>query len=413
MNKNLVPLISVIVPVYNVEKYLEKCINSIISQSYSNLEIILVDDGSTDKSSQICNEYLEKDSRIKVIHKENGGVTNARKAGFLQSTGMYITFVDGDDWLERNAYSTIYERGIKHGADIIQVGVIAEYPGGKTSNIGCSFNEGIYVEKKLETEILENLISTKEFYQNNFTINLGGVVLKREDFAEELMEIDDNLRFGEDMAYVWTCMLKCNSIAIIKEGLFHYNKYPGSAMHSSDEAISLKYESIKLVYKTVRKAIERYGRSSIRLERQLILSLSLSIYMLLLTTNYSKLVSDMDNRLFPFKNINRGDRLVIYGAGSFGEQIVNHLKECKDYKIVLWCDLGYEEYRKKGKEVYPPKEIKKQLFDKVIIAVTRKKVSGEIFSYLETLGIQKEKIREVDLSQLVPENLPTDITSDL
>ena len=135
--------------------------------------------------------------------------------------------------------------------------------------------------------------------------------------------------------------------------------------------------------------------------------------MLLLTTNYSKLVSDMDNRLFPFKNINRGDRLVIYGAGSFGEQIVNHLKECKDYKIVLWCDLGYEEYRKKGKEVYPPKEIKKQLFDKVIIAVTRKKVSGEIFSYLETLGIQKEKIREVDLSQLVPENLPTDITSDL
>lgn len=130
MDNIFAPLISVIVPVYNVEEYLTKCIDSIINQTYTNLEIILVDDGSTDRSLKICNEYLQKDARVKVIHKENGGVTSARKAGLLQAAGEYVTYVDGDDWLERDAYSVIYERGIKFGVDMVQTGVIAEFPGG-------------------------------------------------------------------------------------------------------------------------------------------------------------------------------------------------------------------------------------------------------------------------------------------
>lgn len=250
------------------------------------------------------------------------------------------------------------------------------------------------------------MIDTKEFYQRNFTVNLGGVVLKRKDFFDEQMEMEDNLRFGEDMAYIWKCMLKCNSIAIIEEKLFHYNKRLGSAMHSLNEVSALKYESIKLVYKTVRKAIEKYGRSKDNLERQL----SLGIYMLLLTTNYSTLASGIGNRLFPFENVNRGDRLVVYGAGSFGEQIVNYLQKCEEFKLVLWCDSGYEEYRKKGREVFSPEEIKKQLFDKVIIAVTQKKVSKEIFTYLLTLEVKEEQICEVDMSQLTSENLPAEFT---
>ena len=118
----------------------------------------------------------------------------------------------------------------------------------------------------------------------------------------------------------------------------------------------------------------------------------------------------MNDGLFPFENIDRGDRLVVYGAGSFGEQIVNYLKNGKNCKLVLWCDLGYEEYRKKGKEVFSPKEIETQSFDKVAIAVTRKKVSREIFMYLTTLGINEKQICEVDISQLVKENLPAEFT---
>ena len=102
-------LISVIVPVYNVEEYVEKCVLSIINQTYKNLEIILVDDGSPDRCPQMCDDYAEKDSRIKVVHKKNGGLSDARNAGTGQALGSYIAFVDGDDCRNSCCYRRVYQ----------------------------------------------------------------------------------------------------------------------------------------------------------------------------------------------------------------------------------------------------------------------------------------------------------------
>ena len=101
------PLISIIVPVYNVEEFLPKCIDSILAQTYENLEIILVEDGTKDNSGQICDAYAEKDSRIKVIHKENGGLSSARNAGMDVARGEYFGFVDSDDWIEPETYESL------------------------------------------------------------------------------------------------------------------------------------------------------------------------------------------------------------------------------------------------------------------------------------------------------------------
>ena len=101
-------LISVIVPVYKVEPYLNKCIESIVNQTYKNLEIILVDDGSPDNCPAICDSWAEKDSRIKVIHKENGGLSDARNAGMVHATGEYIAFVDSDDYIDPEMYQSLY-----------------------------------------------------------------------------------------------------------------------------------------------------------------------------------------------------------------------------------------------------------------------------------------------------------------
>ena len=111
-------LISIIVPVYNVEKYIKKCIDSIINQTYKNLEIILVDDGSPDNCGKICDEYAEKDKRIKVIHKENGGLSDARNAGIKIARGCYIGFVDSDDWIDKNMYEKLYKTLKEKDADI-------------------------------------------------------------------------------------------------------------------------------------------------------------------------------------------------------------------------------------------------------------------------------------------------------
>ncbi|MDQ0413809.1 glycosyltransferase family 2 protein [Mesobacillus stamsii] len=115
--------ISVIIPVYKVEKYLHQCIESIIKQTYNNLEIILVDDGSPDNCGELCDEYMKKDNRIKVIHKENGGLSDARNAGINIATGDYIGFVDSDDFIETDMYEFLYRLIKKHNADISICGI--------------------------------------------------------------------------------------------------------------------------------------------------------------------------------------------------------------------------------------------------------------------------------------------------
>ena len=112
------PAISVIVPIFNVENYVRKCVDSILNQTFSDIEIILVDDGSTDASGRICDEYLSKDDRIRVIHKENGGLSDARNAGLDMCTGEYIGFVDGDDYIDGDMYELLYKNLIQYDADI-------------------------------------------------------------------------------------------------------------------------------------------------------------------------------------------------------------------------------------------------------------------------------------------------------
>lgn len=114
-------LISVIVPVYNVEKYLERCVDSLLAQTYKNLEIILVDDGSTDRSGEICDKYRLCDDRIIVVHKENGGLSSARNAGLEIASGEYIGFIDSDDWVDKKMYEVLLQNLVIHNADISDV----------------------------------------------------------------------------------------------------------------------------------------------------------------------------------------------------------------------------------------------------------------------------------------------------
>lgn len=111
-------LVSIVVPVYNVEKYLNRCVDSIINQSYNNIEILLVDDGSTDSSGKLCDDYLKKDSRIKVIHKQNGGLSDARNFGIDKSTGDYLCFIDSDDWIEKDMIMNLFNSIINEKSDI-------------------------------------------------------------------------------------------------------------------------------------------------------------------------------------------------------------------------------------------------------------------------------------------------------
>ena len=130
------PLVSVIVPVYNVAPYLEQCLDSIVNQRYRNLEIILVDDGSTDESGAICDRYAEQDGRIQVVHKENGGQSSARNVALDMMTGEWVLFVDSDDWIELNTLELLFEQKDER-ADLVEFGVNLVY----SNNIEVKLNK--------------------------------------------------------------------------------------------------------------------------------------------------------------------------------------------------------------------------------------------------------------------------------
>lgn len=137
------PLISVIVPVYNVEKYLKKCVNSITSQTYKNLEILLVDDGSTDSSGQICNEFEKNDARIKVIHKKNGGLSDARNAGLDRAKGQYYAFIDSDDYIQDNTIEIMLNAVKKNKSEISVCNMIRFLEAGETVQFYCPTNHEV------------------------------------------------------------------------------------------------------------------------------------------------------------------------------------------------------------------------------------------------------------------------------
>lgn len=149
---------SVIVPIYKVEKYVRKCIESILSQTYEDYELILVDDGSPDNCPSICDEYAEKDRRIIVIHKSNGGLVSARNIGVQTASGDYICYVDGDDWIQNNFLETIYNRGISQdNPDMVVFGALRQYENHQVK-IPAGAPEGLYIKERLKTDIYPYMI---------------------------------------------------------------------------------------------------------------------------------------------------------------------------------------------------------------------------------------------------------------
>lgn len=212
-------LISIVIPVYNVERYLKKCINSIVNQSYKNIEIILVDDGSTDNSSEICDEYIKKDDRIKVIHKENGGLSDARNKGIDMAKGKYITFVDSDDYVENLYIEKLYEAICKQNA---VVAICAIY----------KINENEQIISKIGYQ--ENLVKSgketlKDLYQGH---SLENIVAWNKMYDITLF---GELRypFGklhEDEFTTYKILYTADKVAIIADPLYYYRQSESSIM---------------------------------------------------------------------------------------------------------------------------------------------------------------------------------------
>ena len=230
--------ISVIVPIYNVEKYLSQCIDSIINQTYKNLEIILVNDGSPDKCGAICDEYSNKDERIKVIHKKNGGLSDARNAGLDIATGDFISFVDSDDWIDIDTYEIMMNNIIKYNADIA------------VSNINY-----VYDEKSKPKYNEENIhIFNREEAMNELIHDgLVQAVVWNKIYKKELLY---NMKFkvgklNEDEFFTYKICARAEKIVYIPNTLYQYRQRENSIMSTYSlkrlDSVEALYERLNFI----------------------------------------------------------------------------------------------------------------------------------------------------------------------
>lgn len=217
MDNTSFPLVSVIIPVYNVEKYISKCIESVLYQSYENYEIILVNDGSTDKSGEICEHYTSKDSRIKVHHKMNGGVSSARNEAMKYCKGKFLTFIDSDDYIGQNFLSELIKRQQSSNADIV---------------IGA---ETKVFNNRVESHHFPEIIIDRAGFSDLFTkyalqkrCSPWGKLLKSDIIKDNGLKFNEQIHLGEDIIFILCYLYNCNKIAFISSSEYYYIQRVGS-----------------------------------------------------------------------------------------------------------------------------------------------------------------------------------------
>jgi hypothetical protein BACCOPRO_03223 len=211
--------VSVIVPVYGVEQYISQCIESLIAQTYKNIEIILVDDGSKDRSGSICDEYAVNDRRITVLHKQNGGLTSARNHGLQYATGEWIMHVDGDDWIEPDAIEILLKKANETNADIVFADFWFDYP---KRHITSNF----YDWKRQGGDGLKEYIST------SWTC-LSGSMQKKSLYDENKLNSPEGIDYCEDFHLIVRLCYFAKIIVKVEQPLYHYRQHNSSMIHNN------------------------------------------------------------------------------------------------------------------------------------------------------------------------------------
>ena len=243
------PELSIIVPIFNGEEYLRRCIESILSQTFTDFELILIDDGSTDNSRSICNEYALKDSRIVVYHKENAGLVAARKSGLSLAKGEYIGFVDCDDYIDDNMYFDLMKSAKKDKSDVVASGIIIDF--GTESNVVLnSFADGFYDEDSIKNIIMPKMLIYSGFVKYGIIPGVVTKVFRRCVLEKALPNVFDEITIGEDVAITAYCMMDIKSLSIIETAGYHYVQLENSMVRVFNPK---KYEKISALYSCVSK----------------------------------------------------------------------------------------------------------------------------------------------------------------
>lgn len=273
----LAELISVIIPVYKVEKYLRKCVDSVVNQTYPNIEIILVDDGSPDRCGQICDEYANVYSNIKVIHKENAGLGMARNTGLENVTGKYVTFVDSDDWVSENLLEVLYHEFATNNVDFCKSGFQRVKNDGTVVSITQYKNE-IFEEDRAKKELLPRMVGSSPSQHDSVEMCVCGVLYNAEIIKSHCIRFPSERELiSEDLVFNIDYMQYANGACTVDAVCYNYRVNENSLTRSYRRD---RYKACSYFYTEMEKKLKSYGyddMTMLRLKRMFFICVKMSI----------------------------------------------------------------------------------------------------------------------------------------
>lgn len=375
-------MVTVIIPIYNKGKYLSCCLDSIIQQSYKEYEVILVDDGSTDNTREISQEYCKKDKRFRLIYQENGGQNSARLRGVRDASYDKIMFIDADDWIDSNYFSFLVNTYENEPVDLVTSGLMMEYPD-KSLKLLDGIESGTYTGNGCIKTIIKRFIYDDVTDSQGIVHSLSGKLLKKDIMEKVLEVIDTRVTICEDGLAVFNYLGYISSVTITNYIGYHYIQLNDSTIHTAG------LESLEGIRRLEKEYIKSARKQNVYYEvMPQILKLINNNYQIVSGRGYGfKYVSEFKLPNFLYDSV----EVIIYGAGKKGMQFKNKLKKYDWIKCKGWVDKRFDSFSP-DMGIISPIEIKKLQFDYILIAIEDPYIIHEVVQELLNQEIDYSKI---------------------
>lgn len=374
--------VSVIVPVFNAEKYIRVCLDSIQMQTYKDYETIIVDDGSTDASGAICDQFAERNQRFQVIHKKNEGLICARKTGIMAAKGHYIAFVDADDWIDADFLETNIGRMEQVDADIVAAGCVKETDG-RSEIIKNNIPSGVFDASQLTQEIYPSMLNHHGFYEFGILPYIWNKIYKKELLEPCYADIDTKIYDGEDVAIVYPYLLTAKRAVVTEDAKYHYRVH-GASMTAKKK--SDYYENAARLYLYLAAKFQQTEYSQLMMPQ-----LDHYMRMMIWQGNPGSFIESL-GVIFPFQEVPKGARIILYGAGYAGRAFHHQICLSGYCDIAAWVDQAYEQTELNKMGVVGLEALQTETYDYVVLAVRTSDLAENITTRLLSCGVDEGKI---------------------
>lgn len=383
-------MISIIIPMYNAENYIEKCLKSVLDQSFADIEVIVINDGSTDGSEAIVRSIAEGDLRVHLFSQENHGLVNARKQGIERSRGEYVLFVDADDWISEKAVEELYKLALDNDAEVVVSGAMKAYLFEKAKEESNIAEPGLYLGDKLE-ELKSKLFCMEETFCLALLPYLWNKLWKRELIERFVLAADERITVGEDVAIGFPAILASGSLVVTNACYYYYRQNNASMMKTIGDE-QAEYENAKRLDSYLRDKCDELGYLD-----QVGAGLDRFLFNQVCTRAYSVLNRGKEcQELYPFMD-QMPENLVIYGAGELGKAVYRYASGKTNVKA--WIDGRADIYQRLGMPVISINEYIPDAQDTIVVAVFRKKSVDAIVKDLADKGAREENIHSINIPE--------------